>query len=102
MLYATDLNGKPRIYSRHVDIGAVESQSGGFMLQVCQRIGLSQPIPGVFAAFAADCAGGKDENPTREARSPHEGKQNPHKGRRLGPQGEAARPTRGENGILCV
>ena len=34
MLYATDLNGKPRIFSRHVDIGAVESQSGGLMLMV--------------------------------------------------------------------
>lgn len=34
MLYATDLNGKPRIYSRHVDIGAVESQSGGLMLML--------------------------------------------------------------------
>ena len=34
MLYATDLNGKPRIFSRHVDIGAVESQSGGLLLMV--------------------------------------------------------------------
>ena len=34
MLYATDLNGKPRIFSRHVDIGAVESQSGGLIMHV--------------------------------------------------------------------
>lgn len=34
MLYATDLNGKPRIFANHVDIGAVESQSGGLMLMV--------------------------------------------------------------------
>ena len=73
------------------DADAEVKKGGSGILSACIRTerggGARRGGNGLFAAMLV--------LPPREASSPHEGKRNPHKGRRLGPQGETTRPTRG-------